>query len=1274
MASQSRPEPMNASPHHSKVKVSLTMGNRVFVAGGSIRGQMEVECRVDKGLALNVMMVELFAIQELTSRDHSATSTFIHARRLFQGPGLPPSNAVQALPAPGDPQYPNHFYQARRGISTFPFRIPVPATSPSSITFGSGLAKVRYEVRATVGVFWKGEKRLVIDKTKVDVVESYEEDFARAEPEGVVVGENGKIWAQGRVIGGVVVAGESACVELQLKNHSTKKNSGLAVSLSRHLVLPEISGSGKPPLQIADTLTSVSFKSADYVMPPGAEGVASLVFDVPKHARGVRGGPYQGGEQLKRRESQAIFEIRTILEIKILMGLTGKDIVLEIPVPVVHPLALPEMPAQDMMPQPTQATPYPMYSSPPPPQPYFDPGAQTPWPDYRATSPYASPAPYNPIGSPVAYYDQAQQQVWLPPPSATPQPYRYFSPPNATPAPYWAPQVCPNDPQLSPPPPVPPRPSSAGATRRTPDGLPPNVAGQHTLLPLVAQAPPLAAAQSREEGKGERASRIAQTLHHSSRHRSVSPQAHRYPVPAAPSHQPIPPHALPPHTLHALPPLQTSISQPPPGLASPRSLGPSSPQSPGEAILHSPRPMLTPKHSFTNDPNMLPKSENVTDLESMADEINEKVNDLSGDLPRGTFSPPPVDPSARYRKPTLAALGARVRMSDVGARAGSSDGGALAPPVPAKDKRQSLPAVSRRTTETTTIPTAAATAASDTPEPPSPQKPRTPPTPNLTAVRPAAKRQKSATYLASPTSGPSGLDALEAKLLAQVGTRKAEEGKRVPDVRSVLSETASPIEIPKKASEDEMMDESAISSLTLANELAGDERPVVQDLARVEQDLARQEQDLLTHEQLNPEWEEKTHQGARSNGPQSDGEDLKDKRKGRSSHGEKGERKKDRSHHDQKKEKKSGTKEKKSATNGRVAAWLGGVVDADRPSPPPTVVTPSPATPLFPLPDQRERSAIDSPEVSELTKEASPPVEEPEPPVNELSKGAEQPEQQQDLPNPRSSGFVAIGTYKREEVTYRRVSRFRTAESEARKLTDLWGAEAGPSTDGRRETSSGTAREISNSTSRPDGDKTPRITAAQPPTHLPPVPRLDPEVKYDIRSARGGRGGRVTAVAALWASGAVQGAQSSVVRVTKPVAAKPTVEVKRSARPPVLVKPPSLAGQATVTSSHAAPHLSSTASLARPALTTPKPRVPAARIGPIVEETSTSRAEDTPPPVATSPSKPAFSKTRESLTNLSTPKPAPRQSLASEGFAFGQARLRELIKKYQGSSSSSSSS
>lgn len=91
---------------------------------------------------------------------------------------------------------------------------------------------MRYELRASAGVLWKGEKRLVTDRTDIQVVECFDEDPSRPEPEGVVVGENGKIWAQGKVVGGVIVAGESACVELQVKNHSTKKvrDSFLAVN------------------------------------------------------------------------------------------------------------------------------------------------------------------------------------------------------------------------------------------------------------------------------------------------------------------------------------------------------------------------------------------------------------------------------------------------------------------------------------------------------------------------------------------------------------------------------------------------------------------------------------------------------------------------------------------------------------------------------------------------------------------------------------------------------------------------------------------------------------------------------------------------------------------------------------------------------------------------------------------------------------------------------------------------------------------------------------
>lgn len=164
---------------------------------------------------------------ELTSRDHSATSTFLHSRRLFQGPGLPPSNAVLPQPIPGEPPLPQDYHQARHGQTTFFFQIPTPPTSPSSINFGGGLACIRYEVRCTVGVAWKGERRLVTDRKNVEVVERYnEDDFTRIDPESVTIGENGKIWVQGRVVGGLVVAGRSVCVELQVKNHSPKRVGG----------------------------------------------------------------------------------------------------------------------------------------------------------------------------------------------------------------------------------------------------------------------------------------------------------------------------------------------------------------------------------------------------------------------------------------------------------------------------------------------------------------------------------------------------------------------------------------------------------------------------------------------------------------------------------------------------------------------------------------------------------------------------------------------------------------------------------------------------------------------------------------------------------------------------------------------------------------------------------------------------------------------------------------------------------------------------------------
>lgn len=315
---QQRAEPMNASSSHPKVKVSLTFSERLYVAGGAITGKMELESRADKGLGLGVIMVELVAVEELTSRDHSATSVFMRSRRVYQGPGVPPSNAVLPHPLAGEPPLPAGYLAARKGRCNFFFKLPVPADAPGSIAFGNGLARVKYEVRATVGVVWKGERRLVSVKQEVELLEGYREEDA-SEAKGVVVGEGGKVWVQAEVVGGLVVAGESVCVQLHVKNQSAKKTVGVTLSLTRHLHLPAApAGPAGPPLELSDTLATVSFKGAEYSAPPGQEGVATLVFDVPPRARTVHSYPRPGGD-LEPGPRDALFALQATLNIRVAM-------------------------------------------------------------------------------------------------------------------------------------------------------------------------------------------------------------------------------------------------------------------------------------------------------------------------------------------------------------------------------------------------------------------------------------------------------------------------------------------------------------------------------------------------------------------------------------------------------------------------------------------------------------------------------------------------------------------------------------------------------------------------------------------------------------------------------------------------------------------------------------------------------------------------------------------------------------------------------------------
>ena len=109
------------------------------------------------------------------------------------------------------------------------------------------------------------------------------------------------------------------------------QTTGLHVTFSRHLHLPAPTNSAvkkvPPPLQISDTLASVTFRGPEYITHPSTEGIAQLVFDVPRTARTVSAYQRHGGDidedgvesDAFRRRSAPLFEVRGVLAIRIAM-------------------------------------------------------------------------------------------------------------------------------------------------------------------------------------------------------------------------------------------------------------------------------------------------------------------------------------------------------------------------------------------------------------------------------------------------------------------------------------------------------------------------------------------------------------------------------------------------------------------------------------------------------------------------------------------------------------------------------------------------------------------------------------------------------------------------------------------------------------------------------------------------------------------------------------------------------------------------------------------
>lgn len=791
---------------------------------------------------------------------------------------------------------------------------------------------------------------------------------------------------------------------------------------------------------------------------------------------------------------------------------------------VLHPAALPEVPPSE---------PYPL----PPIQPYHS-EPQVPSTPAPYFSPYHHPYPLPPMSPIPAPHSPAPpfyppQSPYMPPPLVDPNMY-YSHPDPAVPQYY-----------------LPLRPSSVEPTPshplyQMPSGLPP------VHQPLVPLMTGVLKDIGREAGKGERASRISQHLRISSRHRSVSPQAHRYHNPSLPESHPsfVPQHHI---TVASHPSYPSQSLRQQPG----------SPNLSVATNVISPRPMLSPKQSFTIDPvthATLSKSDRVKALERIAALAVQDNCDMSNSVP------PIVGLSAADKDKTLPA-----------------------PPVPSQKPN---PHEELRPRVDTLFP--AAPISSDPPK-------ETPRTPTIAAVT----SLKVPRTVGDVKGGVSGLDALEARLLAEVGTRKMELDDKKPDVRSIM-----PIAIPRPiAAQEEPANESAISSLTLPGVGADELTP------RVEKAKSTHSGELHDGEI--------TERGRRS---------YRSREDERVSNGAKGERRG---------EKKSGKRNKdrhgehndgeiqhlRKAAQGRIAAWLGAI---DPTAPPQSSASPSPARSPDPAPIRPEEPPVSS-----------------EPMVHPFEeKDIEEGNTTLAQPNPRSSGFVPVETLRL------------TNQRKAPPVNSPSSPSMGP---------------------RSEADQ----VADLPRFGL--IPRPVPGQRYDIRSARGGRGGKVTAVAAIWASAATTSKDKGEptpkllpAKVRRPVRRPSKEQVVKDTAPniphrfPPISKPKKVPSKEDVTTTEATPvtvaNLSS--KRARMVKSTSVPAIVSSSLATPMLSSTASLARPPVPSAERTKLDAQVSQMSRGMRSIPEGKPEPpaKPPEPKVELAFGQARLRELIKRYQGQS------
>ncbi|KAF9581134.1 hypothetical protein BGW38_001964 [Lunasporangiospora selenospora] len=326
--------PMTAQPAKcSKLKIRIHFDSTIFQAGGNLFGRMEIIASSSRSLKLGEISVELAAYEEISSRDLTATQSFLSSRLCFQSTDIPPSNAVYG------PYDEGGFWMAKKGKTTFPFAFQLPLDCPSSLVFGQ-TASLRYVVTGLVQVFYHGKEETILKSKEAFVVEAwdgYNPDYKlpvhATNSTKLFWGGSGSLVLEARIAERLHNAGGHLTVDVKVRNNTSRKVQGIRLGVARRLemVSDKAQAERNPGLQIdtvsvSEVIGTQDFKSSSFLFDTGEERSTTVNMIIPGNARTIRG--------------TALFEVTCYVVVSVPLGAFSGDLSVEIPVKICHPASL----------------------------------------------------------------------------------------------------------------------------------------------------------------------------------------------------------------------------------------------------------------------------------------------------------------------------------------------------------------------------------------------------------------------------------------------------------------------------------------------------------------------------------------------------------------------------------------------------------------------------------------------------------------------------------------------------------------------------------------------------------------------------------------------------------------------------------------------------------------------------------------------------------------------------------------------------------------------